>query len=110
MRVRLRVVQMPDGRAHVLTRGERCFRVLETTTKDGYLIGRVEWLDEAATTAAAGGGDECLWMHPAAARHRAALNAWGREEADAAQRVRCGMVPLTPLEIARAAQVRARLA
>lgn len=79
--------QQPDGRAHIETRGERRFRILEASQKDGYLVARVAWLDDERQT------------------FREHLNAWGREESDAAQRARCGMAALAPLAPARAAQV-----
>ena len=79
--------QQPDGRAHIETRGERRFRILEVSQKDGYLVARVAWLEDERQT------------------FREHLNAWGREESDAAQRARCGMEALPPLAPARAAQV-----
>ena len=79
--------QQPDGRAHIETRGERRFKILEASRKDGYLIARVVWLEDERQ------------------KFREHLNAWGREESDEAQRVRCGMELLHPLAPARAAQI-----
>lgn len=76
-----------DGRAHIETRGERRFKILEANRKDGYLVARVAWLEDERQT------------------FREHLNAWGRERSDAAQRARCGMQALPPLAPARAAQV-----
>ena len=45
------------------------------------------------------------WLEDERQTFREHLNAWGREESDAAQRARCGMQALPPLAPARAAQV-----
>ena len=79
--------QQPDGRAHIETRGERRFKILEAKRKDGYMIARVEWLEDHRQ------------------EYKAHLNAWGREDSDKQQRLCCRMEPLDYLEPAQAAQV-----
>jgi ATP-dependent Lon protease len=50
----LEATPFPDGRMNLQTIGRRRFRVLEMRREDEYLIGLVEWLDDALSTPRAG--------------------------------------------------------
>ena len=54
-------MSQPDGRAHIETRGERRFKILEAGRKDGYMIARVEWMEDRRQ------------------EYKAHLNAWGKQ-------------------------------
>jgi Lon protease-like protein len=41
-----KITMLVDGRSYIETRGTRRFRILEKREQDGYMVGKVQWIDE----------------------------------------------------------------
>ncbi|NIH87880.1 LON peptidase substrate-binding domain-containing protein [Amycolatopsis granulosa] len=72
--------RLPDGRFDIITRGERRFRVLEIDiSRAPYLVGRIEWVDDAPLPPAAAHAVHGLRGAALAAHAAYCAAAWHRD-------------------------------